>query len=74
MKTSSKILIALGAGLAAGAIAGVLFAPGKGSETRKKIADSGKKLSERINSKIKECNEKRERAFSHVNNEMEEAL
>jgi hypothetical protein len=74
MKTYSKILIALGAGLVAGTIIGVLFAPDKGSETRKKITDSGKKLSDKITSKIKEYNQKKEKAFGNVNSEMEEAL
>lgn len=44
MKNGSKVLIALAAGLAAGAILGVLFAPDGGKETRKKIVDSGKDL------------------------------
>lgn len=44
MKTGSKVLIALAAGLAAGAIAGVLLAPDSGKSTRKKIVDAGKDL------------------------------
>lgn len=51
MKDSSKIMIALGAGLAVGGLLGVLFAPDKGSETRKRISDTGKKLAE--NAKMK---------------------
>ena len=40
--SSGKILLGVLAGVAAGAILGVLFAPDKGYETRKKIAKSGK--------------------------------
>ena len=37
MSKSGKILVAVAAGIAAGAVLGILFAPGKGSETRKKL-------------------------------------
>ncbi len=46
MNKNGKILAAVAAGIAAGAILGILFAPDKGSETRKKINDEGKKLAE----------------------------
>jgi gas vesicle protein len=36
--TNSKIMIGFLAGAAAGALAGILFAPDKGKETRKKIS------------------------------------
>ena len=51
MKTSSKILVALGAGLVVGGVLGVLFAPDKGAETRKKISDAGKKFADKITAK-----------------------
>ncbi|WP_140487248.1 YtxH domain-containing protein [Flavobacterium sp. GSA192] len=40
MKTDKMVLGILG-GIAAGAILGILFAPEKGSQTRKKILDKG---------------------------------
>jgi gas vesicle protein len=50
MNNSGKILTALAA---VGALLGVLFAPDKGSETRKKINDQGKKLANDLKEK---CN------------------
>jgi gas vesicle protein len=52
MNNTGKIITALAAGIAAGAILGVLFAPDKGSETRKKINDQGKKLADDLKEKL----------------------
>ncbi|TAE35245.1 MAG: YtxH domain-containing protein [Sphingobacteriales bacterium] len=51
MKNSSKSIIALFAGLAAGVALGILFAPEKGSETRDKLADSLKDLGDSLKEK-----------------------
>lgn len=39
---TSKVLLGILGGVAVGAIVGVLMAPDKGSNTRKKLMDSGK--------------------------------
>lgn len=46
MKSTGKIITAVAAGAAVGAILGVLFAPDKGSETRKKINKQGKDIAD----------------------------
>ena len=48
MSDNSKVVVALLAGLAAGAALGILFAPDKGTETRGKLTDSLKKLGDSI--------------------------
>ncbi len=51
MKKSDVLLAFLG-GAAVGAIAGILFAPDKGSETRKKIAKAAKYLGDGISERL----------------------
>jgi gas vesicle protein len=58
MNDTTKILAAFAAGALVGAIAGVLFAPDKGSETRKKIGEQGKKWANSMKDKFKEGKEK----------------
>ncbi len=58
MNKTGKIVTAVAAGAAAGAILGVLFAPDKGSETRRKISDQGKKISDGVKDKFRNGKEK----------------
>jgi gas vesicle protein len=50
--STGKIITGLAAGLAAGAVLGILFAPDKGVETRKKIAQKGSDLKDSIKSRF----------------------
>ena len=52
MNTVAKIAIAAGAGLLAGGVLGILFAPDKGVNTRKKIAENGKKITDAVQEKV----------------------
>ncbi|HAQ21781.1 MAG TPA: hypothetical protein DCR40_21510 [Prolixibacteraceae bacterium] len=60
--SSGKLLLGVLAGVAAGALIGILFAPDKGTETRKKIVEKGEDyvagLKEKINGLIDEVTKK----------------
>ena len=58
MKDASKIGIALLAGIAAGALAGILLAPEEGQETRKKLAKKARKLEEKLKDKANDLKDK----------------
>ncbi len=49
---SGKVFLGILAGLAAGAVLGILFAPDKGTETRKKIVNRGVELKDSVKDKI----------------------
>jgi len=52
--STGKVVLGAVAGLAVGAILGVLFAPEKGSVTRKQIADKGHDFADDLKSKYQE--------------------
>jgi gas vesicle protein len=58
MNNNGKILAALILGAAVGAALGILYAPDKGSETRKKINEEGKKMSDALKDKFNKMKEK----------------
>src|SRR5437868_12560542 len=51
---SGKVLASVLAGAAAGAVLGILFAPDKGTETRRKIAEKGSDLAGNVKDKYNE--------------------
>ena len=52
--TTGKAMLGILAGMATGAALGMLFAPDKGENTRKKIIKKGEDLSNALNKKIDE--------------------
>ncbi len=50
--SKDKLLLGVLAGVAVGALLGVLFAPDKGSATREKISKKGKEYADDLNNKI----------------------
>ena len=52
--SSGKVLLGILAGTAAGALIGILFAPDKGSNTRKKIVSKGEEYAEDLKEKFGE--------------------
>jgi gas vesicle protein len=54
---SSKVLLGVLGGVAVGAIAGILFAPAKGSKTRKRILNKGKDYADSLKEKFEELSQ-----------------
>jgi gas vesicle protein len=74
MNNSSKMIAAAVAGIAAGAVLGVLFAPDKGSETRKKITDQGKKLADEVKNRVKNGKEKMNKLAEDIEKTVKEKV
>ena len=51
---NGRVLLGGLAGLAAGAVLGILLAPDKGSNTRKKILDKGEEIADELTEKLDE--------------------
>ena len=70
--SSQKVVLGLLAGVAAGALAGILFAPAKGSRTRRRIMKKGEDyaevLKEKFNDLLESVTEKMEKVKEEVSN------
>jgi gas vesicle protein len=64
--SSGKVFLGLLAGVAAGALLGVLFAPDKGSVTRKKMTKKGEDYAESLKEMFNEFLESITDKFEHV--------
>jgi len=70
MNNTGKILTAIVAGAAVGAIMGFLFAPDKGRETRRKINEQGKKIADDLKDKFRKGKEK----FNDLKEDIQETV
>ncbi|HCL82974.1 MAG TPA: YtxH domain-containing protein [Chitinophagaceae bacterium] len=68
---TSKILLGFLAGAAVGAIIGILFAPDKGTETRRKISDQGNDLADNLKGKFTDLVDGVKEKFTAVKSEAE---
>jgi gas vesicle protein len=68
--SSGKVVLGLLAGIAAGAVLGILMAPEKGSDTRKKISKKGKDYSDSLKNKFDEFKETISEKFDKVKDEV----
>lgn len=74
MKTSTKIWTGFIAGAALGTAAGILLAPDKGTNTRKKIAEKSKELSHNMAESYNSIREKLGRKVKNGNPELYEEM
>jgi len=64
--SSGKVVLGLLAGVAAGALAGILFAPAKGSRTRRRIMKKGEDYTEVMKEKVNHLMDSANQKFEKV--------
>jgi gas vesicle protein len=68
--SSGKVVLGVLAGLAAGALTGVLLAPAKGSDIRKKIAKKGKNYEKKLEKKFSKNIDMASKKFDKIKTEV----
>jgi len=69
--STGKVVLGTLAGLALGAVAGILYAPEKGSTTRKQIMDKGDDYVDEVKSKFDEFRDSLSEKFKSTRNDAE---
>jgi gas vesicle protein len=70
--STTKVLISLIAGAAVGAVIGILFAPDKGTETRRKISEQGNDLADNLKGKFTDLVDGVKEKFSSMKSDAED--
>jgi len=68
--SAGKVLLGVLAGVAAGALVGILFAPAKGSRTRRRILKQGENYAEGLKDKFNEYVDNVSEKFEQVKDEV----
>ena len=68
--SAGKVLLGVLAGVAAGAMVGILFAPAKGSRTRRRILKQGENYADGLKEKFNECVDNVSQKFEKVKDEV----
>jgi gas vesicle protein len=70
--STTKVLISFIAGAAVGAAIGILFAPDKGAETRRKISEQGNDLADNLKGKFTDLVDGVKEKFSSMKSDAED--
>ena len=71
---NSKILLGIAVGVAVGAALGILFAPDKGEETRRKLSDQGNDLADNLKNKFADLVDGVKGKFSTLKSDAEDVV
>ena len=71
---NNNVLLGIRGGVAVGAALGILFAPAKGSETRKKIADKGNDLKDNFKDSLSKLTDKISKSVEGFKDEAQDLI
>lgn len=74
MADSGKVVLGLLAGIAIGATLGILFAPDKGTETRRKLAEKAEGMEEDLEKQFNEFMNEMKKKLATVKEQVEEGI